>query len=79
MHFVALIVTAALFFSAGWFLASFVVASSYASDISDLQAERQLIDEEREYLHRSWQRLAVLEDEPEVTFDLGRHKHIPVL
>jgi hypothetical protein len=78
MHFVALFLTAALAFSAGWFLASFFVVSSHASDISDLQAERQLLEEEREYLHRSWQRLEVVAPEERVTFDLGAHKRVSV-
>jgi hypothetical protein len=66
-----LLVTAALFFSIGWFLASVALSQSIRNDLADLDAQRDALDEEREMLTRFW---AMDVTPPRVELALGEHK-----
>jgi hypothetical protein len=68
---VTLLLTAALFFSMGYFLASVALSQSIRNDLADLDAERAALDEEREMLTRFWT-LDVAP--PHVEMALGEHK-----
>jgi hypothetical protein len=70
---VTLLLTAALFFSLGYFLSSVALSQSIRNDLLDLEAERLALDEEREMLTRFWT-LDVAP--PHVEMDIQGHKDL---
>jgi hypothetical protein len=71
---VTLLLTAALFFSMGYFLASVALSQSIRNDLLDLEAERHALDEEREMLTRFWTLDVAPPADDRVEFDLGAHR-----
>jgi hypothetical protein len=70
---ITLLITAGLFFSLGFFLASVALSRSIRDDIAGLEAERHALDEEREMLTRFW---AMDVQPPHVEMDLDGHKRL---
>jgi len=68
---VSLLISAALFFSIGWFLASVALSQSIRNDLAELDAERLAIDEERAMLNHFW---TMDIKPPHVELALGAHK-----
>jgi hypothetical protein len=73
---VTLLISAALFFSLGYFLASVALSQSIRNDLADLDAERAALDEEREMLTRFWTLDVAPPADDRVEFALGEQKRL---
>lgn len=71
---VTLLISAALFFSLGYFLASVALSQSIRNDIASIDREREELQEEREMLNRFWTLDIQPPTDDRVEFALGEHK-----